>query len=99
MSPQASKDSTNSTSTNAAAQQSGSTTLATYNAAVDLLDRNLERANKTAYIDDRGSYTFADLALRVNRCASALTAPAAAVAASSSRRVGENENVGDMTLS
>ncbi|MEM7543193.1 MAG: benzoate-CoA ligase family protein [Pseudomonadota bacterium] len=34
-----------------------------YNAAWDLIARNIEteRAGKTAYIDDRGSYTFADL--------------------------------------
>jgi benzoate-CoA ligase len=40
-----------------------------YNAAVDLIERNLEagRAGKTAFIDDRGSYTFAELAERVNR--------------------------------
>ena len=43
-----------------------------YNAAVDLIDRNLSaRPNKTAYIDDAGSYSFAELAERVNRCANA----------------------------
>lgn len=45
-----------------------------YNAAQDLLDRNLtpQRANKVAFVDETGSYTFADLAQRVNRCANAL---------------------------
>src|ERR1051325_375510 len=47
-------------------------TLPLYNAAVDLIDRNLSaRPNKTAYIDDAGSYSFAELAERVNRCANA----------------------------
>lgn len=46
-----------------------------YNAAVDLIDRNLfARPNKTAYIDETGSYSFAELGERVNRCANALTA-------------------------
>jgi benzoate-CoA ligase len=45
-----------------------------YNAAVDLIERNLAaRPGKIAYIDERGSYSFADLAERVNRCANALT--------------------------
>jgi benzoate-CoA ligase len=45
-----------------------------YNAAEDLIERNLAaHPNKTAYIDARGSYTFAELAERVNRCANALT--------------------------
>lgn len=45
-----------------------------YNAAHDLIERNLQagRAGKTAYIDDRGAYTFGDLAERANRCANAL---------------------------
>ena len=45
-----------------------------YNASVELLDRNLERGlgNKTALIDDSGSYTYGELAKRVNRAASAL---------------------------
>ena len=45
-----------------------------YNAAHDLIERNLAagRASKTAYIDDKGSYTFGELAERVNRCANAL---------------------------
>ena len=45
-----------------------------YNAAEDLLERNLAaHPNKTAYIDERGSYSFADLAERANRCANALS--------------------------
>ena len=44
-----------------------------YNAAVDLIDRNLtNRANKTAVIDDQGAFTYAQLAERVHRAASAL---------------------------
>ena len=45
-----------------------------YNAAHDLIARNLEagRGAKVAYIDDRGSYTYRELAERVNRCANAL---------------------------
>jgi benzoate-CoA ligase len=45
-----------------------------YNAAHDLIERNLQsgRGAKVAYIDDAGSYTYADLAARVNRFASAL---------------------------
>jgi len=40
-----------------------------YNAAYDLIQRNLQagRAGKIAYIDDRGSYSYGDLAERVNR--------------------------------
>ena len=49
-------------------------TLDHYNAAEDLLERNIAaRPDKTAYIDERGSYSFAELAERVNRCANALT--------------------------
>ncbi|HEY3167538.1 MAG TPA: AMP-binding protein, partial [Candidatus Binatia bacterium] len=49
-------------------------TLEYYNAAVDLIERNLAaRPEKIAYIDERGSYSFAELAERVNRCANALT--------------------------
>jgi benzoate-CoA ligase len=46
-----------------------------YNAAHDLIERNLAagRAGKIAYIDDAGSYTYGELAERVNRCANALT--------------------------
>jgi benzoate-CoA ligase len=46
-----------------------------YNAAHDLIERNLTagRAQKTAFIDDRGRYTFGELAARVDRCANALT--------------------------
>lgn len=45
-----------------------------YNAAEDLIERNLAagRGDKLAYIDDAGSYTYAELARRVNRCGSAL---------------------------
>ena len=45
-----------------------------YNAAHDLIERNLQagRAAKIAYIDDSGSYTYGDLAQRVNRCSNAL---------------------------
>jgi len=45
-----------------------------YNAAVDLIERNLSagRGEKTAYIDDAGSYSFDELASRVNRAANAL---------------------------
>jgi len=45
-----------------------------YNAAHDLLERNLRagRADKLAYIDDRGTYTYRDLAERVDRCVLAL---------------------------
>ncbi len=47
-----------------------------YNAAHDLLERNLQagRAQKTAFIDDAGSITYGELALRVNRFANALGA-------------------------
>lgn len=41
-----------------------------YNAAVDLLERNLPlRGSKTAVIDDQGSYSYAELADRVDRFA------------------------------
>jgi len=45
-----------------------------YNAAVDLVERNLKagRSGKVAYIDDAGRYTYAELAERVNRSANAL---------------------------
>ncbi|MBD5633714.1 MAG: benzoate-CoA ligase family protein, partial [Candidatus Eremiobacteraeota bacterium] len=46
-----------------------------YNAAVDLVSRNLvtpERSQKTAIVDDRGRYTYAELAERVDRAANAL---------------------------
>jgi len=50
------------------------TRLETYNAAVDLIERNIAaRPQKIAYIDERGSYSFAELAARVNRAAHALT--------------------------
>jgi benzoate-CoA ligase len=46
-----------------------------YNAAHDLIERNLRagRSAKLAYIDDSGTYTYGELAERVNRCANALT--------------------------
>ena len=45
-----------------------------YNAAYDLIERNLRAGHhaKLAYIDDDGSYTYAELAERVDRCANAL---------------------------
>jgi acyl-CoA synthetase (AMP-forming)/AMP-acid ligase II len=45
-----------------------------YNAAVDLIERNLSagRGAKVAYIDDSGSTTYAQLAERVARAANAL---------------------------
>ena len=47
-----------------------------YNAAADLLGRNLDagRGEKIAFIDDVGSYTFAELARRAERFASAIRA-------------------------
>ena len=46
-----------------------------FNAAHDLLERNINegRADKIAYIDDDGSYTFQDLVDRANQTANALT--------------------------
>jgi benzoate-CoA ligase len=44
-----------------------------YNAAADLVGRNLPlRAGKVAFVDERGAYTYAELAQRVDRCAGAL---------------------------
>jgi len=45
-----------------------------YNAAHDLIERNLEagRGAKVAFIDDQGTCTYAELAQRVNRAANAL---------------------------
>jgi benzoate-CoA ligase family protein len=44
-----------------------------YNATVDLVDRHLEsRGDRVAYIDDRGAYTYSDLAERVNRAGNVL---------------------------
>ena len=45
--------------------------LTTYNAAADLIGRNLAagRGGKCAFIDDRGGYSYAELAERVNRFA------------------------------
>ena len=47
-----------------------------YNAAEDLLGRNLKagRGSKTAFIDDAGSITFAELATRANRFGNGLKA-------------------------
>jgi benzoate-CoA ligase len=47
-----------------------------YNAAFDLLERNLRagRADKAAFIDDRGSYTYADVDRRSSRFANAIRA-------------------------
>ncbi len=47
-----------------------------YNAARHFIDRHIEegRGKKTAYIDDRGSYTYAELAERVNRAGNMLKA-------------------------
>src|SRR5579885_934453 len=46
-----------------------------YNAAYDLLQRNLcaGRAAKTAYVDDHGTYSYGELTQRVSRFAQALT--------------------------
>ena len=46
-----------------------------YNAAHDFIERNLRagRGDKTAYIDDTRSCTYAQLAARVNRCANMIT--------------------------
>ncbi len=45
-----------------------------YNAAVDLLERNLtpERAGRIAFIDEAGPHSYAELAERTNRCANVL---------------------------
>lgn len=45
-----------------------------YNAAVDLVERNLtsDRASRIAVIDESGSHAYSELAERVNRCANAL---------------------------
>jgi benzoate-CoA ligase len=49
-------------------------TLEHYNAAEDLIERNIAaRPDKTAYIDEHGSYSYAELAERVNRSADVLT--------------------------
>jgi benzoate-CoA ligase len=47
-----------------------------YNAAWDLIQRNLQagRGGKTAFIDDAGSYTYGELAERVNRFGNVLPA-------------------------
>jgi benzoate-CoA ligase len=43
-----------------------------YNAAHDLLERNLTRSAKVVYIDDAGRYTYGELSERVNRAANVL---------------------------
>src|SRR5262249_25429159 len=50
----------------------------TYNAASDLIDRNLAagRGAKTACVDDNGHYSYADLGERVGRFANAMRARA-----------------------
>jgi acyl-CoA synthetase (AMP-forming)/AMP-acid ligase II len=47
-----------------------------YNAAVDLLDRNVEegRGDRVAVLDDTGAYTYRQLAARANRFGNALRA-------------------------
>ena len=47
-----------------------------YNFAADILDRNLKagRANKPAFIDPRGTWTYGQLADRVARFAASLRA-------------------------
>ncbi|MEO8875495.1 MAG: benzoate-CoA ligase family protein [Polyangiaceae bacterium] len=47
-----------------------------YNAAVDLIDRNVAegRGSRIAIIDDRGKYDYADLLARTNRAGNALKA-------------------------
>ena len=46
-----------------------------YNATAEFIDRNLDngRGEHIALIDDRGSYTYAELAARINRAANALS--------------------------
>ncbi len=58
----------------------------TYNAAADLIERNLAagRAEKTAFIDDHGRYSYADLAGRAGRFANAVAGAAASIAKSAS---------------
>ena len=47
-----------------------------YNAAVDLVERNLSegRGENIAVIDDQGRYSYRELAGRVDRCGNALLA-------------------------
>ncbi|MEA2665907.1 MAG: benzoate-CoA ligase, partial [Candidatus Eremiobacteraeota bacterium] len=54
---------------------SGASAPAFYNAAADLLERNLPaRASKTAFVDELGMYTYGELAERVARAGAALRA-------------------------
>ena len=43
-----------------------------YNAAEDLIGRNLARGDKVAFIDARGSYTFGDVSVGVAKTAAGL---------------------------
>ena len=45
-----------------------------FNFAQHLLEQNAQRPNKTAFIDDHGSVTYADVADRVRRVAAGLRA-------------------------
>ena len=47
---------------------------AVFNFAGHLIERNAARAAKAAYVDDAGSLSYGELALRVRRCAAALLA-------------------------
>src|SRR5262245_62358584 len=47
---------------------------ASYNFATDLFQRNAARAGKTAYVDDHGTLTYAELAEQSQRMAAALRA-------------------------
>jgi benzoate-CoA ligase len=56
-------------------EASGGAAAPFYNAAVDLIDRNLQaRPEKLAFIDERTSLSYAELAERVDRAAGALLA-------------------------
>lgn len=47
---------------------------AVFNFAAHLIDRNAGRPAKAAYVDDAGTLSYGDLALRLRRCAAALRA-------------------------
>ena len=57
-----------------ASKAGGKPASGTYNAATDLIGRNLDagRADKIAFIDEFGPHTYGELAARVDRCANAL---------------------------